>query len=54
MTSTDLKTLGCAIENLSSDQTKLIVEKEVIKDLKDELKCYEDVSNMRFILYYSK
>lgn len=52
MTSTDLKTLENAIENLSSEQKKLIVEKEEIKDLKDELKDYEEVSEMCFILYY--
>lgn len=49
MTSTDLKTLGNAIENLNTDQTKLIVEKEVIKELKNDLKCYSEVSNMRLI-----
>lgn len=48
MTSTDLKTLENAIENLSSEQKKLIVEKEEIKELKDELKDYEEVCNISF------
>ncbi|XP_050425558.1 mitochondrial proton/calcium exchanger protein-like [Adelges cooleyi] len=42
----DLKTLECAIENL--DQKKLIVEKEEIKELKGELKCYQKVTHCTF------
>lgn len=48
MTTTDLKTLENAIENLSSEQKKLIVEKEEIQDLKDELKDYQEVSEICF------
>lgn len=48
MTSTDLKTLENAIENLSSQQKKLIVEKEEIKELKDELKDYQEVSQIHW------
>lgn len=46
VTSTDLKTLENAIENLSSKQKTLIVEKEEIKELKDELKDYQEVSKI--------
>jgi len=35
-----------AIENLSSEQKTLIVEKEEIKELKDELKDYQEVSKI--------
>jgi len=38
--------LETAIENLSSEQKTLIVEKEEIKDLKDELKDYQEVSKI--------
>lgn len=46
VTSTDLKTLENAIENLSSEQKKLIVEKEEIQELKEELKDYQEVNKV--------
>ncbi|XP_060846596.1 mitochondrial proton/calcium exchanger protein-like [Rhopalosiphum padi] len=41
LTSNDLKILECAIENMCSEQNKLIVEKSVITNLKTELNCYQ-------------
>ncbi|CAH1736857.1 unnamed protein product [Aphis gossypii] len=41
VTSTDLKTLECAIENLCSEKNKLIIEKSKITELKTELNCYQ-------------
>lgn len=55
VTSTDLKTLENAIENLSSEQKKLSVEKEEIKELKDELKDYqEDINDLQEVMKTEK
>ncbi|XP_050548757.1 mitochondrial proton/calcium exchanger protein-like [Daktulosphaira vitifoliae] len=53
VSSNDLKTLECAIENL--EEKKLIVEKEEIKELKDELKDYqEDVQDLQNVMKSEK
>ncbi|XP_015371474.1 PREDICTED: LETM1 and EF-hand domain-containing protein anon-60Da, mitochondrial-like [Diuraphis noxia] len=42
LSSTDLKTLECAIENMCSNQSKLLLEISEICELKNELKCYQN------------
>ncbi|VVC29745.1 LETM1-like,EF-hand domain pair,Letm1 ribosome-binding domain,EF-hand domain,Domain of unknown function [Cinara cedri] len=55
ITSTDFKTLANAIENLSCEKKKLVVEKEEIKDLKGELNDYaKDVNNLQEVMIAEK
>ncbi|CAI6355080.1 unnamed protein product [Macrosiphum euphorbiae] len=45
VTTSILKILECALENISSEQKKLIVEKSEICELKDDIKCYQKNSH---------